>query len=62
MRLTEAFQCNLESDEVPNTEQWGDRQLCELRVDAEQAREVLLNVSGNSRFGLRIHLKGDTRA
>ena len=58
MRLAETFQCDLESDEVPHTEQWGDRQPCELRVDAEQAREVLLNVSGDSCFGLRIHLKG----
>lgn len=58
MRLAETFQCNLQSDEVPHTEQWGDRQPCELRVDAEQAREVLLNVSGDSRFGLRIHRKG----
>ena len=50
MRLTEAFQCNLESDQVPHTEQWGDRQLCELRVDAEQAREVLLERLGQFSF------------
>jgi hypothetical protein len=58
MHLGEAFQCNFESDEVAHTEQWGDRHLCELWGASEEAREVLLNVSGNSRFDLRIHLKG----
>ena len=46
----------------PHTEQWGDRQSCELWVAGEEAREVLLNVSGNSRFELRIHLREAARA